>query len=70
MFVTVFTTVLSKMNPFHTPKSYFDKILFNITPPLRLILQSGLFHSGFGTKILYEFFIFHAYYTLRPSHSL
>jgi hypothetical protein len=44
-----------KSNPH--PHTYFPKIYFNITLPLRLGLLSGLFNSGFQTTILYAFLI-------------
>jgi hypothetical protein len=42
-------TILSQINPVHTFPPYFPKI------HLRLGLQSGLFRSGFPTKILIVF---------------
>jgi hypothetical protein len=57
-FITVFTTarhlvpMRSQMNPVHNFSSYFSKI------HLFLSLPSGLFPSGFLTKILYAFLIF------------
>ena len=39
--------ILSHLDPFHTPTSHFLK------NHLRLVLPSGLFPSGFTTKILY-----------------
>jgi hypothetical protein len=47
-------TYLNQINPVHTTPSYLSKIYFNIVH-LRLGLPSGLFPSGFPTKILYEF---------------
>jgi hypothetical protein len=44
-------TYLNQINPVHTTPS---KMYFNIVH-LRLGLPSGLFPSGFPTKILYEF---------------
>jgi hypothetical protein len=44
-------TILSQMNPVHTLPSYF------LSFHLRLGLVSGLFPSGFRTRIPYEFLI-------------
>lgn len=46
---------LSQINPIHTTTHNFPKIHFN--HPLCLGLQSGLFLSGFPTKIFYAFII-------------
>jgi hypothetical protein len=49
---------LSQINPVHTTPSYLSKIHFNINPPsVRLVLSSGLFPSGFPTRILYAFLL-------------
>jgi hypothetical protein len=45
--------LLSEMNSVHAIKSYFPKIHFNIILPGTLGLPSGLFPSGFPTKVLY-----------------
>ena len=45
--------VLSQLDPVHNTTSHFLNIHFNIIPNLRLGLPSGLFPSGFPTKILY-----------------
>ena len=46
-------SILSQLNPVHTPTSHFLKIHLNIIPHLSLVLPSGLFTSGFPTKTLY-----------------
>jgi hypothetical protein len=46
-------SILSQLNPIHTPTSYVLKIHHNIYFCLRLGLPSGLFPSGFPTKTLY-----------------
>jgi hypothetical protein len=43
------------INPVHTTLFYFSKIHFNLSSHVRLGLPSGLFLSGFPTKILYAF---------------
>jgi hypothetical protein len=45
--------ILSQINPVHTSPSYLYKVHLNISLHLRLGLSSGLFPSGFPTKILY-----------------
>jgi len=50
--------VLSKMNPVHNFLSYFSKINLIFTLHLCLGLPTGLFPSGFPTKVLYAFLIF------------
>jgi hypothetical protein len=45
------------MNPVHNFPPYFPKIHSSIISYLRLYLPSGLFPSGFPTKILYAFLI-------------
>jgi hypothetical protein len=49
--------ILGQLNPIHTFPPYFSKLHSNITLLLLLGLLSGLFPSGFQTKILYAFFI-------------
>jgi hypothetical protein len=46
---------MSQMNPVNTTPSCFSKSHFTIIPHLRLGLPSGLFPSGYPTKILYTF---------------
>jgi hypothetical protein len=46
--------ILSQINPVHTTPSYLSSNLI-LSSRLRLGLSSGLFHSGFPTKILYSF---------------
>ena len=45
--------IQSQLDLIHTPTSHFLKINLNIILDLRLGLPSGLFPSGFPTKILY-----------------
>jgi hypothetical protein len=45
--------ILSQINPVHTTPSYLSKNHLNISSHLRLGLPSGLFPSGFPTKIPY-----------------
>jgi hypothetical protein len=46
-------SILSQLNPVHTPTSHFLKSHLNISSHLRLGLPSGLFPSGFPTNALY-----------------
>ena len=46
-------SILSQLEPVHTPTFHFLKIHFNIIPHLRLGLPSGLFPSGFPSKTMY-----------------
>jgi hypothetical protein len=41
--------ILSEISPVRNSLSYFSKIHFNITSPLRLYMPSGPFPSGFPT---------------------
>lgn len=50
-------SILSHMNPDHIRLSYFFKNHFNSTLHLRLGFPSGLFPSGFATKIVYIYFL-------------
>jgi hypothetical protein len=67
-FITVFTiphhwkTILSQMIPFHILKPYFFEIHLTLSSYLCFGLQSGLFHSGIPTEILYAILI-------APMHS-
>lgn len=47
--------IMSQMNPIYTLSPNFLKIQYNIIFHLLLALPSGLFHSGFPTKILFAF---------------
>jgi hypothetical protein len=58
--------ILTLINPVHTTPCYLRSILI-LSSHLRLGLPSGLFPSGFPTKILYQFLFAHACYMLRPS---
>jgi len=59
--------ILSQMNSVHTFQTYFPKI--HLIPfHLRLGLPSGLFPSGFHTKILYMFLICPIRAICPPSH--
>jgi hypothetical protein len=56
MFIRTFTDfILSQMNPFHTTPYFFSKFLLIVSSYLCLGPSSGLFPSGFPTKILYAF---------------
>jgi hypothetical protein len=48
-------SILNQINPVHTTTSYFSKIHLIVSSYLRLGKPSGLFPSGFPTKILYAF---------------
>jgi hypothetical protein len=50
--------ILSEINAVHTTPTYYSKIYFNIIPHLGLGLPSGLFPSGFPTKIVYKFIFY------------
>jgi hypothetical protein len=50
-----FAPILNQMNPIQITSFYSSNIHFNIILHLRLGLSSGLFPSGFHTKILYAF---------------
>jgi len=43
------------MKPVHTLLIDFSKLILILYSPLRLVIPSGLFPSGFPAKILYEF---------------
>jgi hypothetical protein len=45
--------ILIQMNPSHNTTSYFSKINFNIILPRTSRSSSGIFSSGFLTKIQY-----------------
>jgi hypothetical protein len=51
--------IQSHMHPIHTFLPYFSQIRSNITH-VHISLPSGLFHSGFSTKILYAIHLFHS----------
>jgi hypothetical protein len=57
--------ILSQINPVYTTPSYISKVHFNIILPST---SSGLFLSGFPTKILHEVPTPHACYMPCPSH--
>jgi hypothetical protein len=59
----------SQVNPVRTTPSYFSKINLNISLPLLLDFPSGLFPSGFPTKILHSFLFSHVSYITFSSHS-
>jgi hypothetical protein len=54
----LFVPILSQINLVRSTPFYLSKIHFIITPHLRLGLPSGLFLSGFPTKILHAFGFF------------
>jgi hypothetical protein len=49
--------ILRQMNSFHTLPPYFLKIHLTLFSDLCLGILSGVFPSGFPTKILYAFLI-------------
>lgn len=60
--------IMSQMNPVYTLSPSFLKIQYNIIFHLLLALPSGLFHSGFPTKILFVFSHYsHICYIRSPS---
>jgi hypothetical protein len=56
-FVTVFTTILSQMNPVHILPSYLQKIHFTIVLHLCVGFRSGLFPSDILNKIWFPLFL-------------
>jgi hypothetical protein len=63
-FITMLTTArhLSQMNPVHIPHPIFQIIIFLLPSHLHIYFPSGLFPSGFPTKILciFLFYSMHA----------
>jgi hypothetical protein len=51
-------SVLSLMNPIHTPKDYFLRSILILSSHLHLGISSSFFPSGFPTQVLYEFLIY------------
>jgi hypothetical protein len=59
---------LSQVSSVHTTASYLSKIYLILSSHLRLCLPSGIFSSGFPSKILYALSFLHPCYMLCPSH--
>ena len=75
-FITALTTarhlsILSWARPIHSmlPHTTSRKFILMLSLHLRLGIPSGLFPSGFPTKILYSPLLSHTCYMSRPSHS-
>jgi hypothetical protein len=62
--------ILSQINSVHTAPPYLTKIHFNIILHLCLSLPSGLFSSGFPTKILYALHLCHMHMLQAQSNKI